>query len=99
MYFDTHAHYDSDAFDADRHQVLEGLGREVELGWSIRAVIWRHPALRWSWRSAIPSLYAAVGYHPENLEGVSLADLDAIRTLAAHPRVKPSARSDWTTTG
>ena len=32
MYFDTHAHYDSDAFDADRHQVLEGLAeRGVEL--------------------------------------------------------------------
>lgn len=88
MYFDTHAHYDSDAFDADRRQVLEGLAeRGVEL------VVNPGCDLETS-RFAVelaerhPFLYAAVGYHPENLEGVSLADLDAIRTLAAHPRVK-----------
>ena len=99
MYFDTHAHYDSDAFDADRHQVLEGLAeRGVEL------VVNPGCDLETS-RFAVelaeryPFLYAAVGYHPENLEGVSLADLDAIRTLAAIPGRRPSARSDWTTTG
>ena len=33
-------------------------------------------------------LYAAAGYHPENLEGVALADLDALLPLLAHEKVK-----------
>ena len=32
-------------------------------------------------------LYAAAGYHPENLEGAALSDLDAVRALCAHPKV------------
>ena len=32
-------------------------------------------------------LYAAAGYHPENLEGAALSDLDAVKALCAHPKV------------
>ena len=35
-----------------------------------------------------PHLYAAVGFHPENLEGARLSDLAEIEAMAAHPRVK-----------
>lgn len=88
IFFDTHAHYDSDAFDPDRDQVLAGLADRgvalvvdpgCDLPSSRMAV---ELAERW------PCMYAAVGFHPENLEGVELPDLDQIRTLAAHPRVK-----------
>lgn len=88
MYFDTHAHYDSEAFDPDREEVLAGLPEKgVELVVnpgcdlpSSQAAV----ALAERW----PFLYAAVGYHPENLDGVTLQDLDTIRTLGRHPRVK-----------
>ncbi|MCI6257119.1 MAG: TatD family hydrolase [Clostridiales bacterium] len=88
MYFDTHAHYDSSHFDADRDEVLSGLkekGVELvvnpgcDLASSRFAV---ELAERW------PFVYAAVGIHPEMVEDIGPSDLDAIRALARHPRVK-----------
>ena len=32
-------------------------------------------------------VYAAVGFHPENLEGLSVADLENCRKLLSHPKV------------
>lgn len=84
--FDTHAHYYDEAFDPDREQVLSGLReKHVEL------VVCPGCDLDSSRQSLAladryPFLYAAVGLHPENLEGADLADLDQIRTLAAHEK-------------
>lgn len=88
MIFDTHAHYYDDAFDADRDQVLSGLpAKGVELvvcpGCDIptsRACV--DLAERYGF------VYAAAGFHPENLEGAGLDDLDVIQALCAHPKVK-----------
>lgn len=88
MIFDTHAHYYDGAFDPDRDELLAALpsmgvalvlcpGCDLE---SSRASI--------ALAERFGYLYAAVGFHPENLEGAALTDLDQIRTLAAHPRVK-----------
>ena len=88
MIFDTHAHYNDDAFDADRDALLSALpGKGVTL------VVCPGCDLESSQQCVdlaerYDYLYAAVGFHPENLEGASLTDLDQIRTLAAHPRVK-----------
>lgn len=89
MLFDTHAHYYDEAFDADREEVLSGLReRGVEL------VVCPGCDLESSRRSVALAerfdfLYAAVGLHPENLEGVCLdTALPQIRALAAHPKVK-----------
>ena len=88
MIFDTHAHYYDDAFDADRDALLSALPEKgvalvvcpgCDLASSRQCV---DLAERYDY------IYAAVGFHPENLEGASLTDLDQIRTLAAHPRVK-----------
>lgn len=88
MYFDTHAHYDSEQFDADRDAVLSRLPAQgVELvinpGCDLESSRF---AVDLSQRYSF--LYAAVGYHPENLEDVTLSDLDAIRALACDPNVK-----------
>ena len=88
MYFDTHAHYYDDAFDADRDQVLAALpaagvelalcpGCDLESSRQSVALAERYP-----------HLYAAVGLHPENLEGASLSDLAEVESMAAHPKVK-----------
>ena len=88
MYFDTHAHYYDRAFDADRDDVLAALpaaGVDLALcpGWDLessrQSVALAEP---------YPHLYAAVGFHPENLEGARLSDLAEIEAMAAHPRVK-----------
>ena len=87
MLFDTHAHYDAEQFDADREAVLASLpGRGVSLVVnpgcdlpSSRAAV--------ALSEQYPFLYAAVGYHPENCAPYTDADLEALRQLAAHPKV------------
>ena len=87
MLFDTHAHYDSRQFDADRDQVLsalpgQGVGLVVNPGCDLD-----------SSRRAIgiaeryPFIYAAVGVHPEDCAGWQDTDVDELRSLAAHPKV------------
>lgn len=88
MYFDTHAHYYDDAFDADRDEVLSALpaaGVELALCPGCDLVSSRQSV---SLAERYPHLYAAVGFHPENLEGVSLDQLSEIEAMAAHPKVK-----------
>lgn len=88
MIFDTHAHYNDDAFDADRDALLSALpdkgvalvvcpGCDLESSRHCVALAERYDYI-----------YAAAGFHPENLEGAALTDLDQIRALAAHPKVK-----------
>lgn len=88
MIFDTHAHYYDQAFDPDREELLSSLpGRGVDLvlcpGCDLPS---SQDAVALAGK--YPFLYAAVGFHPENLEGASLSSLGQIRALAAHPKVK-----------
>ncbi|MFQ7453245.1 MAG: TatD family hydrolase [Flavonifractor plautii] len=86
MIFDTHAHYYDEAFDADRDALLASLpGRGVAL------VVCPGCDLESSRQSIALAerygfLYAAAGYHPENLEGAALSDLDAVKACAPTPR-------------
>ncbi|BAK97214.1 putative deoxyribonuclease [Oscillibacter valericigenes Sjm18-20] len=86
MYFDTHAHYDDAAFDADRDALLSALpesgvdlvmdpGCDVESSRAAVALAEKHS-----------HVYAAVGLHPENCGNCSRAELAVIRELAAHPK-------------
>ena len=87
MLFDTHAHYDSRQFNEDRNEVLSGLkDRGVSLVVNPGCDI---PTSRTAVELAeqYPFVYAAVGFHPEELEGAELTDLDTIRALAAHEKV------------
>ena len=87
MLFDTHAHYDSRQFNEDRNELLSGLkDRGVSLVVNPGCDI---PTSRTAVELAekYPFIYAAVGFHPEELENASLSDLDTIRELAAHEKV------------
>ena len=86
--FDTHAHYDSGAFNADRLEVLASMpGQGVELilnpGCDLDS---SRKAVELAER--FPFVYAAVGVHPSDCEGFDQADADGLRALAAHPKVK-----------
>ena len=88
MYFDTHAHYYDDAFDADRDEVLSALpaaGVELALCPGCDLESSRQSV---ALAEQYPHLYAAVGFHPENLEGASLNQLSEIEAMADHPKVK-----------
>ncbi len=86
MYIDTHAHYDSSKFDADRSEVIAalpaaGIDAVIDPGCdyeSSRAAIGL--AERW------PFFYAAVGWQPEEWESWDMYSPAALRSLAAHPK-------------
>ena len=87
MIFDTHAHYYDDAFDPDRDALLSSLPER-----GVALVVCPGCDLESSEQSIAlaeqyPFLYAAAGYHPENLEGVTLAHVDQIKALCAHQKV------------
>ena len=87
MLFDTHAHYDDEAFDADRDALLtalpqRGVGLVLNPGCDVESS--RKAA---AYAAAYPHVYAAVGIHPENCGGYTAGDLAALRQLAQQPKV------------
>ena len=87
MYFDTHAHYDSSKFDADRDEVLRALPES-----GVTLVVDPGDNAERSRRAVelaqqYPHVYAAVGWHPEEAENWDENSLPAIRELAKQPKV------------
>ena len=85
--FDTHAHYDSGSFNADRDAVLSALPAAgvtlvvnpgCELPSSREAV---------ALAERYPHVYAAVGVHPSDCAGFGDAELAALRELCRHEKV------------
>ena len=85
--FDTHAHYDSSGFAADRDTLLSalpaaGIGLVVDPGCDLE-----------SSRAAIalaeryPFVYAAAGVHPSDCAGIGEAEFAALRELCGHEKV------------
>jgi TatD DNase family protein len=87
MLTDTHCHLDFQKFDEDREAVIQ---RALETGVGRMLV----PALDLeSSRSAIrladayPQVYAAVGFHPTDLDKFSNEAFEEVQSLVAHPKV------------
>jgi TatD DNase family protein len=88
MLFDTHAHYDSGAFNTDRMEVLASMPEQgVELilkpGCDLES---SRTAV--SLANAFPFVYAAVGVHPSDCETYTDQVEEELRKLAADPKVK-----------
>lgn len=85
--FDTHAHYDSGAFNADREEILSAL---PEAG--VALVVNPGCDLETS-RTAVdlaerfPHVYAAVGVHPSDCEGWGDAEFEELEALSLHEKV------------
>ncbi len=84
--FDTHSHYDDEWFDEDRDELLsaltdKGIVNVVSCGCDLQTTI-ANKALA----EKYDYIYFAAGFHPENLEGASLSDLEEIRRIARHPK-------------
>lgn len=87
MIFDTHAHYDDDAFDEDRDTLLgeifsSGICCITDVGASVK-----------SSKSAValskkcPQIYAAVGVHPDSTADMTEEDIETLRSLAQEKKV------------
>lgn len=88
MIFDTHAHYDDDAFDEDRDVLLSGMkdaGVEyiVNIGASM-ASSKRSVALA----EKYPFMYAAVGVHPDEVGELDEEKFATLKEWAKHEKVK-----------
>ncbi len=87
--FDTHAHYDADAFDADRMEVLSSMPDQgVELilnpGCDLKS---SQTAVELAER--FPFVYAAVGVHPEECADWNAEhDIPVLEALAQDPKVR-----------
>ena len=88
MIFDTHAHYDDEAFDEDRDVLLSGMkdaGVEyiVNIGASM-ASSKRSIALA----EKYPFMYAAVGVHPDEVGELDEEKFLTLKEWAKHEKVK-----------
>lgn len=86
MYFDTHAHYDSGAFNADRFEILESMndgnvGLIVNPGCDLES---SRTAV--SFAEKYDFVYAAVGWHPEDIDKLSDEAYAQLCALAEHPK-------------
>ena len=88
MIFDTHAHYDDDAFDEDRDALLSGMkAQNVEYIVNIGA------SMASSERSVklaekYPFVYAAVGVHPDEVGEMDEEKFAKLREWTSHEKVK-----------
>jgi TatD DNase family protein len=76
MIYDTHAHYDDEAFQEDRDSLLEslptkGVGRVVNIGSSIESC-----KSTIELASLYPFIYAALGIHPSECEELTEQSMD-----------------------
>lgn len=85
--FDSHAHYDDSWFDEDRDSLLEKLPELGVCGVVNNAVDPESSARAIAFAEKYPYFYAAVGFHPENLENMPDGWLDKIAELTKHPKV------------
>ncbi len=86
MIFDTHAHYDDQAFVADLEDVLEkckeaGVGRMVDVASTIESLE-KCQELAGSY----PQIYCALGIHPEECGEMSEETIDRIREGMKDPK-------------
>lgn len=86
MYFDTHAHYDSGAFNADRFEILGSMpdakvGLIVNPGCDLES---SKTAIELAER--FDFVYAAVGWHPEDMDKLTDKAFAELEMLAEHPK-------------
>ena len=87
MLLDTHAHYDDEAFDADRDVLLEdlkeyGIRKVINAGASVES---SYTGLKLAER--YPWMYAALGAHPNYVEELNETVLKDFAELTKHPKV------------
>ena len=84
---DTHCHLNDDQLYQDLDNVISralqtGIEKMVVIGWDKTS-----SELAIKLAEQYPFIYACVGFHPENLEGVDEKTLYEVLNLSSHPKV------------
>lgn len=88
MIFDTHAHYDDEAFDTDREELLSSLSKTevayvVDVASSLESLsVIKELITRW------PFLYGTAGVHPSDSKPLNEDTFTRVKEFARHPKVK-----------
>ena len=88
MIFDTHAHYDDDAFDEDRDELLSGMAAK-----NVEYIVNVGASMASSERSLglaekYPFIYAAVGVHPDEVGELDEEKFGKLREWTKREKVK-----------
>lgn len=87
MIFDTHAHYDDEAFDEDREALIAGLsGRGIGAVTNIGASIATSESTV-ALTEKYEFFYGAVGVHPNETGALTENDILHLKELAARPKI------------
>ena len=86
MIFDTHAHYDDEAFDEDRDQVLKslpehGIGAVVNVGASMDGSEATYDLMQ-----KYQHVYGAIGIHPDDAAGMNEESMERLRQMLQHEK-------------
>lgn len=86
MIFDTHAHYDDEAFEGDREQLLEsmrehGIGRIVNVGASMRGARDTYRLMQ-----KYDFIYGAIGIHPDHAGEMDETALEELKEMLQHEK-------------
>ncbi len=86
MIFDTHAHYDDEAFDEDRDALLKslpqhGVGKVVNVGASMRGARATYQLMQ-----KYDFLYGAIGIHPDEVGELDDTKMEELRTMLSHKK-------------
>lgn len=87
MFIDTHAHYDDEAFDVDREELLYSVhsrGTEFIIN---AAQDYKTSVVCVEMAEKYPFVYATVGVHPHEAGKATAEDLERIEKLAQHNKV------------
>ena len=82
MIFDTHAHYDDEAFDSDREELLNSMHENGVLGIVNASADINSSISSVKLSEKYSYIFAAVGIHPENLDALSEDYIQQIKKIA-----------------
>ena len=87
MIIDTHVHYDDEAFDTDRDELLSslhanGISRVIDIGSSAESL----PRVR-ALTQKYDFVYGAVGLHPDEVGNLSVDVMEAMREDMKNPKI------------
>ena len=88
MIFDSHAHYDDEAFNEDREKVIQGLKDKGVIGILNCGASLEGARMSVELSSKYDFIYSAVGIHPEHADIVNEEIIQELRNLAQSPKVR-----------
>ncbi len=87
MLIDSHCHLNFNQFDPDRAEVVRRAVEEGVIGFINPSVDLQDSRQVVALATEMPTLYAAIGFHPNDAAKFNEEDLAELRDLATHPKV------------